>query len=734
MSNFLPFDRMGGAGPSGGPPERGRARRPLLPPVAERPAALPPHAAPPPAPVAAPAAPSPPAVEIRAGSSAPDAAPPREDRPNYDKFLIWLRGHFLIGLLAFGISGGLVFSCSVKTAPPVYKSEMTIKFNFKDDLADKIPFLTNLAPNDRVEAEMEVIKSDQVLKRVLQEADDPALRIDDSTPSDVVEGRIQALRGGIAFEHGDWINVLIVYMSDQVPERAQQLLSGLCRAYIAYDTERRRENDRQQYQFLAHELDGLQKSMQGLEDVLLGIQEVEKLETEIDRIGRDIRGHDEEIGKVRTELSLKREQLVRDFTPKYPEVAEIDSTLSQIEEIRRETRVAELGKFREKTLERVSLLRFQMLVAMENQERHRARIREIEDALRAQGFADPSPVVVREELQAKQQNFQLFDRTKSSIQLNLARSEHNEKIELLREEATFPGSPVINNVNSKVTIAVVAGAFVALVVLWGLYQTNQSIFDPQEIESTLGVSLLATIPRSAMRGAKAGGLKDFFAEGPEVVADYFEILATTLRSWSSSGPMRLLVSSADAQEGKSTVSLNLAIALARLGQETVLIGSNLRRPTLYRFIEGYDHPKGIIDCARDERLDLRSFVKKTKYERLSFIAAGDVGSGSALATQYLRTPRFRETLDAYRREGTVVLLDSSPILLVSDPQILASLVDGVILVYHAGQTPLRRAERALSILRRSGAKVLGVVANSRFVDRASSYRRPYRRTAQEQQA
>ncbi|MBI4613718.1 MAG: hypothetical protein HY720_08925 [Planctomycetes bacterium] len=647
------------------------------------------------------------------------------------RFLIWLKGHLALSGAVLIVTGLAVFGGSLYFSRPVYRSETTIKFNFETPpLFARLGLSGDLLGTSELEEEKEVLKSDHVLKKALQEVDDPSLGINDRTPPEEVESRIRDLRERISFEHGKDANILVIRVSATSPEPAKKELDALVRAYIAYDTERQRENDTKQAKFLEGEIERLKKKMEEMEDVETYLKEIDGLKADTEAMDREIEAKDREIERQKAEIVLKREQLARDFTLRYPGVIELDETLARLDEIRVEKDILALGKFQDETLEKAALLRYEALLAVEKKKANQARIEEVQDSIKKLGFSDPSPVVVRQQLQSMRDDFQLYSRTLSTIQLSLARSS-NDKIEGLREQATVQNVPVLNSPGQTLSVASLVTLVFAILVLLGFHAANPSLVDPRDIERLLAVPLLATIPRVEPLGRSSSSPqkpKDFFAEGPSVVADYFRILAASLRSHLGETPYRLVVTSADAWEGKSTVSLNTAIAFAEMGYDTILVSCNLRRPSLESFLEPGQAKRGIIDCARDEKLRLRDLLAPTRYKRLSVIPSGEVGEESGVATKFVSSVRFRESLADLQSIADVIVLDSSPVLLVSDPLILAGLMDGVIFVFRAGVTSMRKAERALSLLARAGVRVLGVVANSRYVDSASSYRRPYRRS------
>jgi receptor protein-tyrosine kinase len=168
----------------------------------------------------------------------------------------------------------------------------------------------------------------------------------------------------------------------------------------------------------------------------------------------------------------------------------------------------------------------------------------------------------------------------------------------------------------------------------------------------------------------------------------------------------IVVTSPGRAEGKSTVCANLAVVLAQAGNRTLLVDCNLREPALHR-IFGLPSAPGIAEvidgtCNPEE-------IYQEPVSGLKVLTAGDTPPNP---TQVLESRRFLEFLVRARREFECVLIDSPPAALVSDPTVIATQVDGVLLVVDAQKTRRKDLHAAVSILTTGGAFVLGTVMNA----------------------
>jgi capsular exopolysaccharide synthesis family protein len=169
-----------------------------------------------------------------------------------------------------------------------------------------------------------------------------------------------------------------------------------------------------------------------------------------------------------------------------------------------------------------------------------------------------------------------------------------------------------------------------------------------------------------------------------------------------------LITSSDRGEGKSTISSHLALTVARFkGKKSLIVDADLRRPRLHE-IFGVPRAPGLLECL-EGKLDPLEAVKDTPVENLKVIPAGSrIASPAHLFEGDILSDIFKKLRFYY----DIVIVDSAPIIPVSDPMLISSEVDGVILVLLAGKTPRTVATRARDILLDANANLLGVVVNN----------------------
>jgi len=185
----------------------------------------------------------------------------------------------------------------------------------------------------------------------------------------------------------------------------------------------------------------------------------------------------------------------------------------------------------------------------------------------------------------------------------------------------------------------------------------------------------------------------------------------------------VLFTSSDKQEGKSTLVTNVALSMAQLGKKTILVGSNLRRPTAYK-IFGLSREPGLTDVLmgnmswRDALnkptdiltggIDVDDLLQMPGIDNLNILTSGHPVDN---VSELLASKAFDQLLSELKQEYDIVIVDCSPVMAVPDAITLCSRVDGVVLVYKVGHTPKDILARAKMNLVKAKANLLGIVLN-----------------------
>ncbi len=286
-------------------------------------------------------------------------------------------------------------------------------------------------------------------------------------------------------------------------------------------------------------------------------------------------------------------------------------------------------------------------------------------------------------------------------------------------EAPLPSKPSSPRVARVVGLGVIGALALGLFVAAAFEVLDRTLRTREDVRGALGVKHLATIPV-----AQAAALLHPGIGAHSAVAEAFRSLRTSLVLAHHDRPLRtILVTSANPAEGKTTVACNLALALARAGDKVCLVDADLRRPGVGSFLGiSAEHGLGAVLTAHS---DLEEVI--VDHQGMSVIPFGDDDGEIDNPTEYLGSAQFAAMISALGLAYDVVVLDSPPVLLVTDAVLLSSCTDAVITVVRSGSTKYRDAHRFREAFESMGAHLVGFVLNASSA-RAGEYSSYYGRT------
>ncbi len=265
------------------------------------------------------------------------------------------------------------------------------------------------------------------------------------------------------------------------------------------------------------------------------------------------------------------------------------------------------------------------------------------------------------------------------------------------------------------------GLFMGLVIGVGLAflrdRMDQRLRGRKDIEAVAGAPVLGQIPRVPSLHRRLA----VTTHGDPLAAESFRSLRTRLLFSASKNPLRtVLITSAAMGDGKTTTAVNLAVALAQADKRVALVSADLRRPGMARYFPEKS-TEGLADALAGV-VDLKDVVVRTAHDNLMLVPAGSLHLTPEAALGSTLMMEFLETLAGM---ADIVLVDSPPIIGVSDALDLASLVDGVILVVDTAETRKDAVEEAVGDLRSVGGNLLGLVLTRWEPGRFSPYQKGY---------
>jgi polysaccharide biosynthesis transport protein len=284
------------------------------------------------------------------------------------------------------------------------------------------------------------------------------------------------------------------------------------------------------------------------------------------------------------------------------------------------------------------------------------------------------------------------------------------------ESAVLPEYPVGPNVPLMVITAVVFASALAVGAVYLLAYLDNTIKSPEEIKRLVDLPMLIGIP---VIFGETYPEKLVTAKQPRSpIAEAFRSLRTAVQFSTIDRPesSALLVSSPNPSEGKSLTVANLATVIAQAGNRVLIIDSDLRLPAQHKIFE-LDNHIGLTEFLRNVKVNeldesvnamLDKVIQATPVEGLWVLTSGPIPPNPS---ELLGSNTYRLLLSALKGRFDYVVLDSPPVLIVTDSVILSTLVDGVILVLDADSTQKNQLRQAVERLREVNANILGVVVN-----------------------
>jgi polysaccharide biosynthesis transport protein len=279
------------------------------------------------------------------------------------------------------------------------------------------------------------------------------------------------------------------------------------------------------------------------------------------------------------------------------------------------------------------------------------------------------------------------------------------------QPASASTAKVSPNLTLNLMLGIVLGITLAIVGAFVIDYLDGSIKDEREVEEELALPMLSQIPLVRMRNGVAA-----LPWVRTLTVESFLQLVTSIKYASDSKLETLVVTSPSQGDGKSTISLNVALAMAELEPRVLLIDGDLRRASIHSKLH-MKNERGLSDVLVG-RARLPEVTQKTKYPGLDILTSG---TPTPNPIKLLESPRMddllREAVEHYR----CVIIDTAALSVNLDAAVVSRKVDGTVVVLSSGQTDLREAKTALRRLYQVGVKnVLGFVLN-RVVPRRSDY-------------
>jgi len=284
--------------------------------------------------------------------------------------------------------------------------------------------------------------------------------------------------------------------------------------------------------------------------------------------------------------------------------------------------------------------------------------------------------------------------------------------------ATIPSVPYFPRTFLFIGVAMGASLIVGLGLAVGLEQIDSGFRSSDQIEQMTGYPTIGLIPNLESKLAKTGGVFRFIDENP--VSQYAESIRNVHVGLALSNvdqpPKRILITSAMSGEGKSTTAFALARVAALAGKRSILVDCDLRNPTSHS-LAGLPRSPGLVDVITGNA-DLKTAIQSTGVANFSVLPAGDPPTNPS---DLLMSERMKRLIIELSEQYDLVVLDSPPVMAVSDPRILAPQADTIIFVVRWAKTKRENVVHSIRQLADNGAKIAGVVVTQVNVKKHAEY-------------
>ena len=295
--------------------------------------------------------------------------------------------------------------------------------------------------------------------------------------------------------------------------------------------------------------------------------------------------------------------------------------------------------------------------------------------------------------------------------------------------AEAPGAPTSPKKLFALMLSMMGGLGVGLGLAFIVEMTDNTLKNPEEAENYLKLPNLGVVPEfSSVNGKSAYAPRELMnaaagmrpstvlPPGRELVTTHgsysrvgeaYRNLRTALLMSRAGGPPKVtLITSAMSREGKTVTAVNISVMLSQLGGNVLLIDADLRRARCHRVL-AVDNHLGLTEVLTGSR-ELQEMIRPTEIERLFFLGAGSVPPNP---TELLNSSKMAEVMAQLRDRYEYIVIDSAPVLPVSDSMVLSKLTDGVVVVANGSATPRQQVKNACARLEYARAKILGLVLN-----------------------
>ncbi len=282
-------------------------------------------------------------------------------------------------------------------------------------------------------------------------------------------------------------------------------------------------------------------------------------------------------------------------------------------------------------------------------------------------------------------------------------------------------NPVSPNRFTLLLLTTALGLGLGLGIPFLIEYLDHTLSNLEQVESTFQLRGLGIVPKLESADNTVT-MMDTDQQKQTHLLENFRVIRTNLLSMGSvtKAPHVMMVTSAMPKEGKTVVSSNLALSFAQTGAKTLLMDTDLRRGRLHRLF-GYRKQPGLSGVLLGQH-PLEDAIRPTAHENLFILSAGQ---HLETGTELLGSQQFKDAMVTLRQRFDRIVIDTPPVLGLSETSVIQSQIDGVLFVIWSGHTPVKAVKAAIEMLQSNGANFYGFILNRLDLSASANYYQYY---------
>lgn len=546
----------------------------------------------------------------------------------------------------------------------------------------------------------------------------------------------RSLAGGLSLNQVESSSVIRVSMQGAVPQKLQDIISTLVQVYNQRTLSEKNEAGENTLAFIDERLRFITRELYDVEREVEGFKKSNDMAVDLSSRAQDVLGQLQTLDQQKTELELQQQMLSK--IRAYLELDEFRSLPVSEEMLGGTTNqlVQEYNQLifdRENLLEtatpenptvttyeeQLAYLRDNILLALDTRaeslqarlEVVSKRIRPLEQQIARVPRNERQLLQIMRQQQIKEQLFLFLLQKREETALSIAAQTPDARM-LDRPVNRGPVSPQPTRIyllSCLLGIALPAGGILLR------HFTDNKIRSREDIEGLTALPFLGSIAESkkdhrivVRKGSRSS------------VAEMFRLLRTNLRFNAAGAESQvILVTSSVSGEGKTFISINLGASLALSGKKVLLLGLDLRKPKMSRYITGTDEGRGITNYLVGAVTDIDQLIQPVpEYDNLDYLSCGPLPPNPA---ELLMTNQLRQAIETFRQRYDHIIIDTSPVGLVTDAVLLEAEVDQSLVVTRFGVTITAHVRMLDELYREKKLPRMGLVLNGVNIRRGYGY-------------